>query len=242
MGIGRTLQIIFALLVTLLAQFVRAKPILNVLPANRDIFFNRHQQYVLTLVPLLGIGRTPQITFAGDAILHVMLAQAQATLNALPVIQDTFCNRLQQHALILVQTGIGKTLQITFAFSAILFVLLVLAGPILNVLLANRGIFCNRHQQYVLTLVPLLDIGKIPQTTFALNAMMPAQLARMRVILNALIVIQGIFYSQHLRQQRALTLVQLNIGRTPPLANACLAIMLAQIARTEPILNAHLAN
>jgi len=54
-------------------------------------------------------------------MLLVRIVLAQVMPNVLPAIQDTFCNhRRLQHALALVQMGIGKTLQLTVVLLAIL--------------------------------------------------------------------------------------------------------------------------
>ena len=59
--------------------------------------------------------------------------------------------------------------------------------------------------------------------------------------MNVLPVIQDIFYSQHLQPQRALMLVQLDIGGILQVIFAWNAIFHARFVRMEPTLNAHLA-
>ena len=79
-------------------------------------------------------------------MLLVQSARMKPIPNVLPAIQDTFCNhRRRQYALILVQMGIGETLQIIFALLATLLAQFVRAQAMLSVLPATQGIFCIRE-------------------------------------------------------------------------------------------------
>jgi len=69
----------------------------------------------------------------------------EPTLSAPLANQDTSFNRHQQYALILVQMGIGETLQIIFALLATLLAQFVRAQAMLSVLPATQGIFCIRE-------------------------------------------------------------------------------------------------
>ena len=240
----RTPLITFAQLAMLLALRVQAQVILNAPRVIQDIFSNHHQQYALTLVRQPDIGRTTQITFVLLAMLLVQFVQVQVIQNALPANRGISYNQHLQplHALTLVrQLDIGETLQVTLAFSAILLVQFVRMGPTLNAPRVIQDIFCNLHQQYVLTLVRQPDIGRTTQIAFARLAMLLVRFVQVQVIQNALPANRGISYNQHLQPLRALTLVQMDIGETLQVTLVWNVIFHARFVRMGPTLNAHLA-
>lgn len=167
-----------------LARFAWMKPTVNVLHAMRGIFCSHHQQYALTLVLRLDIGKIPRTTVAQLVIFIVRFALVRAMLNALHAIQGILSTHQQICALTLVQLDIGRTPRITYAHPAILPAWFVWMGPILNALLAKQGILSNRHRQYALILVQL-DIGKIQRAAFARLAMLLVRFALERAIINA---------------------------------------------------------
>jgi len=240
MDIGGTLQTTFAYPVILLAQFAWVEHTLNAHLAKWGIFCNRRQRFVLTIAPQQDIGKTLQTTFVRLAVLLVRFVQVQIIINAPLVIQNIFCSLCQQYALILVQKGIGETLQTTFAHPVILLAQFARMEHTLNAHLATWGISCSRHQQYALTLVQT-GIGKTLQLTVVLLAILLVLFVQVQVILNALPAIRAIFCSQYLRQRHALILVQRDFGETLQTKFAHSVILLAQFAWMELILNVHLA-
>ena len=190
----------------------------------------------------MDIGEILQATFARNVILLALFVQAQAALNVPLAKQDIFYNHRPQHALILVQMGIGEILQANLAVSAILIVQFAQVQILINVLLVIQGTFCNQHRrkQHVLILVQV-DIGRTLQTTFAQNAMLLVQSARMGTILNVLPAIQDTFCN-HRRRQYALTLVQKGIGETLQIIFALLATLLAQFVQVQIVINVPPAN
>ena len=74
---------------------------LNALPAIPDIFSNLVPQLVSILV-LLAIGKTQQIVFVLNAMLHALSVPDLAIHSAKHVTLVIFCSRVQQPALILV--------------------------------------------------------------------------------------------------------------------------------------------
>ena len=96
---------------------------MNALLATRVSFCSPHPQGPLALIFVqLDIGKTLQITFVQTATFLVHNAQVHSILNAPLVVLGTFYSLRQPHALVLVQLSIGRILQITFAYLAILLV------------------------------------------------------------------------------------------------------------------------
>ena len=227
-----------------LAQLVRVVPTRNAQHANRDISCNLHLQCARIHAQRLDIIRTPLITFAQLAMLPALRVQARVILNAPLAIQGISCSPLLHQQLVstLVQLDMVETLQLTPVYSAIFLVQVVLEQKIINVSHANQDIFCSQppQEQLVLTVVQP-DIGRTPLITFAQLAILLALSVQARVILNAPLAIQGIFCNR--RRQHVSTLVhQPDIGRTPLITFAKLAMLLALCVQVQVILNALPAN
>ena len=187
MDIGRTLRTIFAHLAILLALFVRVQATLNAPLVNQGTSYSQLLQQPHVLIPVqVDIGRTLQTIFAHLAISLARFVWAEPTLNVLDANQGITCNH-QQLVIAIVHLITVGTLLFLVVLSVMYRAQLVRAQAILNVLPASRGIFCNQHRrkQHVLILVQV-DIGRTLQTTFAQNAMLLVQSARMGPILNVL--------------------------------------------------------
>lgn len=150
LGIGKSPHQVVARLATLVVRFVLVQVISYALPAIQDIFYSLHlQQHACSTPVQLDIGRTPQITFARLVILLVLTVRAQAILNVPFANQGISCNHRVQHALILVQMGIGRIQRVALmsACPAMPLVRCVSIQVIPNALLASQDIFSNQVQQ-----------------------------------------------------------------------------------------------
>ena len=174
-------------------------------------------------------------------ILLALHVQAQVILNVPLARQGIFYSHHQQLVSTLVQLDIVETLQLKLVYNAMFLVQVVLEQEIINVSLANQGIFCSRRQQQlVLTVVLQLDIGRIPQTTNACLAILLAQLVRTEAMSYVQIAKLDISCSRH--QQYAWTLVrQLDIGKTQQITFAQVVMFLVHNAQVLSTLNAPLA-
>ena len=154
-------------LVILLALSAQAQAILNALHANQGIFCSlRPQQQPALTHAQLDIGRTLQIMFVNLVILLALLVQAQVILNAPLAVLGIFSSHHQQLVSTLVQLDMVETLQLKLVYNAIFLVQVVLEQEIINVSLANQGIFCSHHLQYAWALVLQLDTGRTLQIMF----------------------------------------------------------------------------
>ena len=175
-------------------------------------------------------------------ILLALLVQAQVILNVPLARQGIFYSHHQQLVSTLVQLDMVETLQLKLVYNAIFLVQVVLEQEIINVSLANQGIFCSHHLQYAWALVLQLDTGRTLQIIFAQIATLLAQFVQVQVILNVLPANQATFYSQHLMIQLARALAQLDIGRILITTFVLLAMLLVQPVRVAPVHNALHAN
>ena len=170
------------------------------------------------------------------ATLRVQFVRVQAILNVLLVNQGIFCNlHLQQHVLPLALMDIGRILQITFVHLVMLLAPIAQAQTAINVVPAAQSTFnTHRRRQHALILVQE-DTMELP-VKLVLSVIRIVQFVRLQAIIIVLPVKQGTTCSQ-LLQQHALTLVQVELGRTLRIRFVHLVTLLALPVRAQTTIN-----
>ena len=230
------LPVILALHAILIVRLALVQAMFNVMHVIQGTFCDQMLQQHVLLIVQVDIGKIQQTIFASLAIVLVRLVQAQATPNVLSAKQDILCNLRRQRASALVQMDI-MGLPVTLALHAILIARLVLVQAIFNVMHVIQGSFCSQHlqQQHVLLVVPMRDIGRTRQITFAQLVMLLALFVQVQPTLNVILAKRGI--SCNLLRQRASALVQMGIMGLP-VTLAHPAILIALFVRVQTIFNA----